>query len=113
MQTIPLNTPAHGTDNAASLSDEKTALLTMLQAMGVQPSIQIVAAPADPIALANGPTPKGGAAHMPRAVPQASVSFTMPISPFPIHWDVLPGFRLLRAKAGKYEWDIQGVLYGR
>lgn len=113
-QTIPLIISPRGQDNAASLPDEKTALLAMLQAMGIEPAIQTAATPTAPIALANAPTSKTGAAHMPPAVPQASVSFTLPVSPFSIHWNSLPGFRLLRAAAGKDgQWNIQGVLYGR
>ena len=107
-QSIPLDMQgAVGTNNSRSLEQEKSALFALLQGMGVKATVQAQ--------QPTGTLPGGKAAGksgMP-SIPQAQVRFTLPVAPFGMPWDAVPGFRISRVAMGKDGWNIEGVLIGR
>lgn len=111
-QSIPLdvqNTVGMNTSQSLPLEQEKSALFALLQGMGVKATVQMRAQqPA-------GTLPGGKAAGKPavQSIPQAQVQFTLPVAPFGMHWDAIPGFRISRIAMGNDGWSIEGVLVGR
>ncbi len=109
-QSIPLELQnAVGTNNGQPLELEKSALFALLQGMGVKAAVQVQ--PQQPA----GTLPGEKAAGKPSApsIPQVQVHFTLPVSPFGMHWDAIPGFRISRVSMGNDGWIVEGVLIGR
>lgn len=108
-QTISLKVhPVKGRDNGQPLPVEQSDLFAMLQGLGVKVTIQSASAP-EKVTLP-GEKPVKTIATPP---PQSPVHFTLPIAPFSMNWDAIPGFRISRIVMRTHGWHIEGVLYGR
>jgi hypothetical protein len=116
LQSIPLDSqgaglmPGDGRDNGQPLPVEESDLFALLQGMGVKATIQ--SAPAQPPASTLPGGESAGKAPAP-ATPQAQVHFTLPVAPFSVNWNAIPGFRISRIALSADGWHVEGVLYGR
>lgn len=104
-ENIGLGALKHGMDDAHGLTAGDDALFELLQPIGVQ--ARISAPPSKPT------LPGARSSHKPPPIPSQSVSFKLPIAPFDIAFDEVPGLRLDFVKRGKDGWTIQGMIYGR
>ena len=110
-QSVPLALKsAAGRNNGQSLAVEESDLFALLQGMGVKGIIQ--SAPSQPPASALPGGKAAGKSTAP-AIPQARVHFTLPVAPFSVNWDAIPGFRISRIAMHADGWTVEGVLYGR
>lgn len=104
-QTIPLGHVPPGTDTAHGLRAGEIALYGLLQPIGVQAKITAPDAQAAP----------PGARRMQHKpmIPSAPVSFTLPIAPFGMNFNRVPGLRLDQVTRKAHGWSVKGTIYGR
>lgn len=93
-QTFPLGPFPQGSQIIRSYEREDTALYTILQPLNVQANI-------------------GSPIFINTKTSQQSISFTLPISPFSIHFNKIPGLRLTALQWDQEGWKVQGELYGK
>ena len=105
VQSISWPALPNGTDDAQGLAASDNALYALLQPLGVQ--AQISAPPAPPRLPGSTDTTK------PPPIPAQSVAFTLPVAPFGIGFDQIPGLRLTFLQRKPDGWSIQGMIYGR
>ncbi|MDD2859893.1 MAG: type 4b pilus protein PilO2 [Acidiphilium sp.] len=105
VQSIAWPALPHGADDAQGLVASDNALYALLQPLGVQ--AQISAPPAPPRLPGSTDTTK------PPPIPAQSVAFTLPVAPFGIGFDQVPGLRLTFLLRKPDGWSIQGMIYGR
>lgn len=106
-QSIPLGSLRSGHDKARGLQAGDAVLYGLLQPLNIQ--VRISAPPVPP----GLPGAQAGSAAKPPPIPSQSVNFKLPISPFGVDFNQVPGLRLSFLKRTKSGWDIQGMLYGR
>jgi hypothetical protein len=104
IQSIPFNLGSIGIDNSISLEDEKVLLLAALQPMRVKVAITMP----KPVAVLPGEE-----VNKSRPKPSALFSFVLPISPFGMNWDSIPGLRINTVQTGTNGWTVEGVMYGK
>jgi hypothetical protein len=104
IRSIPFNLGSIGIDNSISLEDEKVLLLAALQPMQVKVAITMP----KPVAVLPGEE-----ANKTRPKPSALFSFVLPISPFDMNWDSIPGLRINTVRTGTNGWTVEGVMYGK
>jgi Pilin accessory protein (PilO) len=105
-QNIPFPRLQPGPDNARGLDASKVALFTLLQPLGVSVTFSK--------AGLTGQLP--GAAPPPLKVQatEQPVSFTMPVPPFALPLDKIPGLRVTAATVSQDgTWTVSGEIYGR
>ncbi len=95
----------HGTDDARGLAVSDVALYRLLQPLGVQ--ARISAPPSAPR------LPGAASSAKPPPIPSQSVAFTLPVAPFAIAFNQIPGLRLTSLQRKRAGWAIQGMIYGR
>jgi hypothetical protein len=77
--------------------------------MGVKATIQSASSQPPASTLPGGKL--AGKTALP--APQAQVHFTLPVAPFSVNWNAIPGFRITRVAMRADGWNVEGVLYGR
>lgn len=105
VEVIPFGPLTPGKDTAHGLTAGRLALFEILQPIGVQ--LKASAPPSKPR------LPGARDAHKPPKIPSQSVQFTLPISPFGIDFNEVPGLRLTFATHSRTGWKVEGMLYGR
>jgi hypothetical protein len=105
-QVLEFPNLAAGQDNAIGLGLSNKILYAMLQPLGVTASITADSGPAG--------LPGSAASSTPPPIPQETISFTLPISPFFMNLDGVPGLRLTGlSSSDQSSWIVSGVIYGR
>lgn len=105
VQSIAWPALPHGVDDARGLAAADNALYTLLQPLGVQ--ARISAPPAPPRLPGSTDNTK------PPPIPAQSVAFTLPVAPFGIAFNQIPGLRLTFVQKKPEGWSVQGMIYGR
>ena len=101
-QTIPLVFSKNSSDDdAVDLETATLALRAWTQAISV------------PLQINQAGTPIQQDSNQPPPMPHVTISMDIPISPFGLIFNTIPGLRLTNLTSTATSWNVTGVIYGR